>query len=81
VEVHQEIAGFDFPGAGWRLEGQGRHHRAGSTTHLQARYRKDRAGRDKYACRISISSLDDDATGEGMIPINLLVARKSAGIS
>jgi hypothetical protein len=82
VEVHQEIAAaLISPGAGWRPEGQGRHHRAGSTTHLQARYRKDRAGRDKYASRISISSLDDDATREGMIPLNLLVARKSAGIS
>jgi hypothetical protein len=49
--------------------------------HLQARDRKDRAGRDQYTSGCSISSFDDDAPREGMIPLNLPVVRKSAGIS
>ena len=64
--------GFDFPGAGRWAQGQGRNHRARSAAHLQARDRKDRADRDQYTSGCSVPAFNDDATREGMIPLNFL---------
>lgn len=62
VEVHQEIAG-----AGGRAQSQDRRHRARDAAHLQARDRKDRAGRDQYPSSVALSPFHDDAPGQGLL--------------
>jgi hypothetical protein len=74
VEVHSgHRRDIDFAGAGRRAHGQARHHRARGATHLQARDRQDRPGRDQHPSGSALSSFDDDATREGLTCVNLIV--------
>ena len=59
-----DCSGADLAGACQWSQGQGRHHGARSSAHLQARDRKGRTGRDQHPSCVALSALDDNATSQ-----------------